>query len=798
MQGYFKIGLGYGHIKKNMKHIIILALIWVGFSVHAQQVYTGRVVDQNNTPLAQATIQSKGNLNNAVVTNTNGDFSISLGEDTTVSVQFIGHATVTKTLTSGNTTIILEERDELLDVVVVSASRELQHRKEVPAAIAVVSAKAIAETKALGIDQLVNDVPGVFVATSRAASNEQHFTAVRTPISTRALFLYLEDGVPIRPTSVFNHNALLEMNDVSFERVEVLKGPASSIYGSEAIGASFNFITKNPTKDFTGGLGFQINDLGLTRYELELSQYANENVGFYIGTQYVQRENGPLEHSDYEKFALTFKNVNHLSTNLNWTNVFDVVDFRSDMAGSLSASDFFGGNFESDQTFTERDALAFRFRSTLDKVWNAKHKTALNFVFRTNEMAQNPSFRIRQGRDSATRALTGTGTGEVNNNAFKSYVGLAQHRIKFDVLNAALIVGGALDFSPQRFVAETTSITVDTETGRNTAFTVNENDFILNYDADILNYAGYFQFEINPVEHLKVTAALRYDGFQYDYNNLVDGVAGPRDSKNNYDNIAPKLGVNYNINRNFGLYANYSKGFTPPQASTLYRNSFVGVGDEVFDLQPSTYNNYEMGTYFGLSNQLKVDVALYALEGRNTLVTLRDANDEFFNRNAGKTLSYGIEYGVRYTPIKALTISHNGSFAQHRYIDFFERGIDLSDTDRETAPSLLGNSRVIYKSGFVKGLALSATHELVGSYNTSFENQVENEDGTTSTATYAGHNVFNVLLSYETKYFEVWGHALNIFDRLYSARASFNRFRGENSFTIGNPRAFHFGIRYKF
>ncbi len=782
-----------------MKHIIVLALLWVGFSACAQQVFKGIVVDQNNIPLAQATVQSKSNLNTAVVTNELGEFMITLSENTVVVVQFIGHTTVTTTLGKGVNKIVLEESDELLDVVVVSASRELQQRKEVPAAIGVISAKGISETKALGIDQLVNDVPGVFVATSRAASNEQHFTAVRTPISTRALFLFLEDGLPIRPTSVFNHNALLEMNDLSFERVEVLKGPASSIYGSEAIGASFNFITKNPTKDFTGGVGFQANDLGLTRYELELSQYANDNVGFYIGAHYVQRENGPIEHSDYEKFALTFKNVNHLSANLNWTNVFDIIDFRSDMAGSLSESDFFGGNFESDQTFTERDALAFRFRSTFDKVWNANNKTALNFIFRNNEMAQNPSFRIRQDRDRTTRQLTGTGTGEVNNNAFKSYVGLAQHKVTFNGLqNASLIIGGSIDYSPQRFVAETTAVTVDPESGRNTAFTINEGDFILNYDTDIFNYAGYVQFEFDPIERLKVTAALRYDGFLYDYNNLVDAVAGPRDSKNEYDNFSPKLGLNYNFNRNFGMYTNYSKGFTPPQTSTLYRNSFVGVGEEVFDLQPSVYDNVELGTYLGVNDKLKVDVALYALQGRNTLVTLRDDNDEFFNRNAGKTLSYGVEYGVRYTPTKEITISHNGSFAQHRYIDFFERGVDLSDTDRETAPSLLGNSRVIYKPGFVKGLTLSATHELVGSYNTSFEDQVENEDGTRGTATYAGHNVFNVLLSYETKHFEIWGHALNVFDKLYSARASFNRFRGENSFTIGNPRAFHFGVRYKF
>ena len=536
--------------------------------------------------------------------------------------------------------------------------------------------------------------------------------------------------------------------------------------------------------------------MGLTRYDLELSKYASETIGFYMGVQSTQRKDGPVQYSDYEKFAVTFKNVNHLSSTLNWTNVFDIIDYRSDMTGSLSEADYSGGHYESDQTFTERDAFSFRFRSTLDNIWNTHNKTAFNFIFRKNAMGQNPSYRIKQFRNSGQ--LTGFGSGEVNENSFSSVVGLIQHKVDFDFANSSLIIGTSLDYSPQDYVAETISVTVNTATGQNTEYSLNTGDYILNYDASILNYAGYFQYEINPIEKLKVTASLRYDGFEYDYNNLVDGVAGPKDSKNNYNNVSPKLGVNYNLSGKLGLYANYSNGFTPPQTSTLYRNSFVGVGGDVFDLKPSSYDNFEIGTYIRISNTLKADVALYLLEGKNTLITLRDEHDEFFNANAGKTRSYGIEYGIKYSPVQELTMSHNGSFAKHRYVDFFDRGIDYSNTDRETAPQLLGTSKISYKPQAIKGLLLSVTHELVGKYNTSFEEQITHDDGTFDTAVYNGHNVFNALVSYNMKHFEVWAHALNIFDKLYAARASYNRFRGENSYTIGNPNAFHFGVKYKF
>ena len=181
------------------------------------------------------------------------------------------------------------------------------------------------------------------------------------------------------------------------------------------------------------------------------------------------------------------------------------------------------------------------------------------------------------------------------------------------------------------------------------------------------------------------------------------------------------------------------------------------------------------------------------------MITLRDEGDYFFNTNAGKTRSYGIEYGITWNPIKELSISHNGSYAKHRYVEFFEDGIDLSNTEREVAPNLLGNSSITYRKSFGEiSFNATAEYELVGEYNTSFEDQVENEDGSFNTATYEGYSVFNLraIVAYEG--FEVWGHALNIFDKLYATRASFSSFSNENSFTIGNPRAFHLGARYSF
>ncbi|MCH9661450.1 MAG: TonB-dependent receptor, partial [Bacteroidetes bacterium] len=742
------------------KYVLLVAMLVTVIS-YAQTQYTGKVQSNTNEPLSGATVMSSQDKNFGAQTGFTGYFEISLSGEPRVVVSYLGYKNTEVVLIDGQNIIILEPSSESLDQVVVSANREQQKRSEVPGAISVIGSQTIEDSKAFGIEQLVNQVPGVFMSTSKAASNEQHFMAMRSPISTKSLFLYVEDGIPIRPTAVFNHNALLEMNNTAFQRIEVLKGPASSIYGSEAIGGSINVITKNPTRKLTGGIGFQINDLGLTRYEAEFSKYVSDDFGIYFGAHFAQRADGLIEHSDYEKTAITLKTVYDINNKTKWTNAFDLIDYRSDMTGSLSEDDYYGGNFESDQTFTERDALAFRFRSTLETRWNDRNKTTFNAVFRNNKMDQNPSYRVRQFREQGQ--LTGFGSGEINSNEFNSALALVQHKKDFNFMNSSLVVGASADFSPQDYVARPTSIIVDPETGRNIDFTV-LNEFILNYEADIFNYAGYFQYEISPLDALKITAALRYDRFTYDYDNRDDGETGAADTKTEYDNLAPKFGINYNFSKKAGVYANYSQGFTPPQTSTLFRNSFVGVGGEVFDLKPSDYNNYEVGGYFTILDKVTLDGAVYVLDGKNTLVTLRDENDEFFNANAGETRSYGIEYGVKYSPMENLSLAHNGSYAKHEYISFFDRGVDYSDTDRETAPNLLGTTILTYKP--FKNFTVSAEHELVGAYNTSFEGQIENEDGTLSTATYDGHNVFNFRLSYRYKNIEIWGHALNLTDEL--------------------------------
>ncbi len=101
------------------------------------------------------------------------------------------------------------ETGKELEPVVVTASRIAQKRSEVPVAIAVINRQTIIDAKATRIDQLVNKVSGVNMVD---LGNEQHEMSIRQHMTTKSLFLYLEDGIPIRHTGLYNHNTLLEIN----------------------------------------------------------------------------------------------------------------------------------------------------------------------------------------------------------------------------------------------------------------------------------------------------------------------------------------------------------------------------------------------------------------------------------------------------------------------------------------------------------------------------------------------------------------------------------------------------------
>jgi iron complex outermembrane receptor protein len=213
---------------------ILLAL---AVPAHAQQAggIEGRITSaEQGMPLADVMVRIEGSTRGAV-TNADGRYrlvGLAAGRYELIA-QRVGLTTERRVVSvpSGSVArvdFVLRAAAALIAPVVVSATRETQRRTDASATIDVLDGAEIRATRAAHPAGIINRVPGVHVAT---LTGEGHSTAIRQPISTKPLYLYLEDGIPTRSTGFFNHNALYEINIPQSGGIEVLKGPPTALYG---------------------------------------------------------------------------------------------------------------------------------------------------------------------------------------------------------------------------------------------------------------------------------------------------------------------------------------------------------------------------------------------------------------------------------------------------------------------------------------------------------------------------------------------------------------------------------------
>ncbi|HRE39905.1 MAG TPA: TonB-dependent receptor [Ignavibacteria bacterium] len=752
--------------------ILICIFIFCNLSF-AQQNYSGVVFDKtSNEPVQDAFIT---NLSEIVLSTTNsqGRFNFtSIFEIDSLIISAPGFKTTKIKLTGNTVSIALIKSNYSVEEIIVSSNRETQKRNEAPISIQTITKSIINDTKATRLDMLLNKASGVYMID---LGNEQHTMSIRQPINYNSVYLYLEDGIPIRTIGDFNHNALIEINQSSLSRIEIIKGPASSLYGSEAIGGVVNFISQSPSVSFLPKIQAEIGSRGYKRTDLSISN-SIKNFGYSITGYYANQNESQVFHNNFDKGAVTLRGDYYLNDKTKLSSSVDYINYKTDQKGGLDSVNFFSKNYNSNYRFTYRKVNSVRFKTILSHQWNKSENSNVTLIYRNSAIGQNPFYRISNVQNNPLKA-----NGQINEDAFQSFAGYFQHSKKFNFLNSKLIIGGSLDYSPATYYAKYISIDRNSD---KVYYAYTETDSLLtDYKVDLINSALYSQFEINPADKLKLIAALRYDRMDYDFINYLPPSAftGAPSTVNNFNHLTPKVGLTYSFNDYNGVYANYSVGFTPPNITDLY------TGVKVPFLKPSTYNNYEIGGWFNfISGRGFIELSFYRLDGFNEIVSVRLADGTYEKQNVGETRHIGIEANINYSPIDELYLRAGTTFAHHEYIAYSINGVDLAGKDMSQAPSYILNSEITYKPNFIKGLRVSAEWQSLGKYFTDPQN----------TAVYDGYNIFNLRSGYRFKSFEVWVNCLNIADEVYATTVEKSAFG--TSFRPGQLRTFNIGINYTF
>lgn len=753
-------------------------------SIFAQQVFTGTIIDAcTKEPVAGASVQCSANCSRGCATDLKGAFKIVPHDNCcdSLRVSCVGYQSLTVALNSTRVAINLQQDNSPLRAVVVTASREAVKRSEAPVAISIITAKTIQDAKPVSIDQLLNKVSGVYMVN---LGNEQHSMSIRQPMTTKSMFLYLEDGIPIRTTGLFNHNALLEMNMAAVKSIEVIKGPSSALYGSEAVGGVVNFSTIGATALPVLKFSMQKNNVGYQRADLQASTSIGR-WGFAAGGYYADKRSSFIQYTDFHKGSFTARIDYRFSEKTLFTNSITVVDYYSDMTGGIDSTLFFNKSFESNHTFTYRKVFALRYRFTLTHHWTETSKTNVSLITRHNSVGQNPAYAIKDDFRRVNGIWMGSkdvAHGEINEVKFNSYAFIAQHKQGFNWKNALLIGGVSMDISPSQYSAEYIHVNKDSTTNVYGGYQ-KVDSFLTHYKNDINNYAAYTSIEFSPANKLRVVASLRYDFFRYDFNNFLrpSSYSGSPDTLNNFRRISPKVGLIYNISPSTGIYANYSEGFVPPQVTEMYK------GVKVPELKPSVFYNYEIGGWIELfKDKVNADVSIYRLEGTNEIISVKLDDGSSQNMNAGKTLHKGVEFGLNARPLKNVSLRISGALSKHQFKTFVEKGISYNGNKMNGAPQWMHNAEIWWRPAIVNGLRIGIEWQKIGSYYMDPMN----------TAEYEGYNVYHARAGYKWRAMEFWINVINVADKYYAYTSSKSSFG--YSYTPAEPRNFCVGLSYDF
>jgi iron complex outermembrane receptor protein len=776
-----------------MRKFLLFLIFYIPLILRAQSTINGTVVDAiTHEPLPGVSVSSGDSSGSkatvGTMTNRKGQFS--LAYSTRLRIFMMGYTT--QIIDVGNdgkpVNVDLSPSSVDLQPVVISASREGQARQNAPIAISKINSVQIQDTKATALYQLLNKVAGVYMVN---LGNEQHTMAIRQPITYNALYLYMEDGLPIRPTGIFNHNSLYEINMNSVKDIEVIKGPASSLYGSNSIGGAVNFITQNPPSGYAAHIQLQGDNYRYRRVDADAG-FTSGKFGLYAGGYVAHQTDSWQDYSDFDKYSANLKTTYDFSSSTRLITTASYNYLNTQTPGSLDSTRFYNRSYGSNQRFTYRKVNAFRANSRMEHAWSDKSNTFVTLFFRTNSTAQLPSYFISDVRNSTGQYQSSNG--QVNDQKFQSYGLLAQHRVDFDFLHSRLIAGVYVDDSPSSYYAQYLDIQKDVANNYYTSFT-NTGTYIDDYRIKLFNTAAYAQYEIKPTEPLRIVMGLRYDRVHYNFRNglPLGSTKYKQQQTSDFNIVAPKLGLTYDLGNHKGLYANYSVGFQPPETGDLFSSR------QQTPLKQATFNNYEIGGWLtALNNKLYTEVSLYDLEGRNEIISQLLPDNTTQNQNAGATRHRGVEYTLTYLPVRQLTFRLSGTNAWHTYKEYseiatnFTNGqtttLNYNDNRMSNAPTWIANSEITYKPSFAAGLRFAPEWQHIGKYFTNPAN----------TKSYNGYDIFNLRMGYEfqrlLKGAGIWFNVLNLTDKLYATTVISNQYG--DTYNAAPPRTYTLGISY--
>ena len=614
---------------------------------------------------------------------------------------------------------------EPLSEVVIRGALIPERLKQLPAAVNVLTKADLARGDVSNFVGVLNTVPGVYVHQGALNTNKLSIRGVgaRSQYSTNRIKAYFE-GIPL--TTAEGETTLDDLELRSIGRVEVIKGPNSSLYGA-GLGGVINLYAATPEgPGFSGEVGTTVGSFGLVKKGVRLSN-SSETAAWFAAYNHLStdsfRDNGAYDRKSLSLHTkISSGTTGNLSMLANFTRLFAFIPSSISavqLETNPSGAAFTWGASKGYESY-DKGLLGFSYESTISE--DLENTTSIYVNFK--DAYEPRPFDILKEDQMATGART-----------------------KFNFSTRTFGLSSKISFGAEYNREWYDSATFENlyeenpEEGSLRGEHLSDNSQLRSY------YNVYGQWNLSLTEKLKLETGININGTSYELTDLFS--EDETDQSGSYDFktlVSPRIAALYELNPEKTLYVGVSHGFsTPTVAETLTPEGLINL-----DLKPETGINYELGFKADwFSKRLYSEIALYSIQVENLLVAERVAEDQYIGRNAGRTRHNGAEILIQAN----LEISRglylrpyvNAAFNFFEFGKFVDDGIDYSGNALPGVPERTINAGIdlvsdtgltIYASFFHSGKiplndandAFSASYELLdlkASYNHSFSKKFD-------------------------------------------------------------------------
>lgn len=531
--------------------------------------------------------------------------------------------------------------------------------------VSVISRIDIHKTDGIVLTPVLNKIPGVFM--QQGALNTNRITirgiGARIPYGTSRIKAYF-DGIPI--TSADGETVIEDIDVASIEKIEIIKGPNSTSFGSGLGGALHLFSRETPVRESFGKYTTTFGDFGLLQQRLSAA-YSDIHSNLYSSYSELQNE-GYRTNSSY-----TRKNFNLFGKQ------------KIAAKGSLS----FIGMYSKQKAYIPSSLSEKDFNNNPEKAaatWNAA-----------------------QGFESYNKCMMGLGYDHqfsekwsLNSSVFSNVKEACEAR-PFDILDEKTrSLGLRLNINyKDRMLSLPFELSFGCEmTTENYEYSLYENLYLnqpgngsiqgnqFSAIAEKRKYSNYFlQMEFWLTRKLHLETGIALNTTKYSLKDVFQ--TNPESQNHTFGSIlSPRIGFSYQVGNLKNLYASVSKGFSVPSVA----ETLTPAGQINTDLKPEMGWNYEIGFKGNwLDNKLYTEVALFSTQIENLLVARRTADDRYVGVNAGSSSHPGVEFIVNYKVLESnnfqITPYLSGAINHFKFKDFVDGAADYSGNQLTNVPN---------------------------------------------------------------------------------------------------------------